>query len=135
MMQTIQDTLAMIKYGVSHAAALIYHDVVAIETDVIAWTADHPTLAPLFKDGVELALQAIRRTGFSVDSLSLVATDIVAAVRGMAALDNSVVGVQAVQDMAMARTGSITDEPEAQQAAEDPKAADPKVPGKPGKKP
>lgn len=95
---TWADRFAAVAHGVEHGAAYLYHQVLAIEGDVTAWTASNPQLTPLIHTGVELAKDAIARTGFPVSLVSIVGQDIVAALRGMAALDNSVVGAQAPAD-------------------------------------
>lgn len=89
---SFRDRLAAIAHGVEHAANVLYHDALAIDATVTNWTRDNPNLGPLINTGLMVAEQAIERTGFPVEEVHLVAVDIIAALRGMAALDNSVVG-------------------------------------------
>lgn len=75
--------ISAIKLG----AATVYHDVVAIETDVTEWKQDHPEIWQLVEKGLTYAVSLLTRTQVPVAALSLVAEDVLAALKQMGAAD------------------------------------------------
>jgi hypothetical protein len=74
----------------SHAAALIYHDVLAVETKIEAWRSDNPALAGLFDQGLQYVSDVATSFGLPVTQGLLVVKTIGAALKQMAANDPTV---------------------------------------------
>ena len=49
--------------GAVSGAALVYHEIVAIQADATTWVADHPEIGPLISAGSSYATQALTGAG------------------------------------------------------------------------
>lgn len=106
---TWADRFAAIAHGIEHGANRVYHEMLAVEADVTRWTSSNPAVLPLIRAGVATATDAIARTGFPVQLISIVGDDLVSALRGIAAADNSVYGAHAMSNKPPAlETGQAT---------------------------
>ena len=76
-------------------AATVYHDVLATGAHITAWEHD-PAVAPLLHIGVQYAAGALARFGVPVDAIEILAPDILAALKALAALDATVPSVAGV---------------------------------------
>lgn len=80
--------------AIEHGAALIYHKVLATGVAVTAWEIDHPELAPLINAGLDYAEDLVfRLTGLPREASALARTDIMAALKVLAAKDATVPSV------------------------------------------
>lgn len=70
-------------------AALIYHDVVAVSTKFEEWRSDNPALTPLFDTAVQYLQTTATAFGLPVAQGLIVVQTIGAALKQMAAADNS----------------------------------------------
>ncbi len=86
--------VADIVAAAEHGAALVYHDILAVEGDVRTWSAAHPEVAPLVADGEKYASTLLQSAGFPVDQINssgrLMATAVMSALKAMAAADATV---------------------------------------------
>lgn len=73
-------------------AASVYHSVLATGSQVLAWEHD-PAVAPLLDVGVAYANSALTRFGVPAGTVSIVAQDVVVALKALAAIDPSVPSV------------------------------------------
>lgn len=76
--------------SIAHGAALVYHQVVAAESNIANWTTSNPTVAPLIQMGLSAANSFASRMGVPTGAISLAAEDIQSALGSMAALDTTV---------------------------------------------
>ena len=80
--------------ALQHDAAWVYHEVVAVEADVTAWTEANPAIAPLVQQALSLAedfvLRCAQSAGVPAPALALVGVDVLAALKQMAAADSTV---------------------------------------------
>jgi hypothetical protein len=83
-------TLSDIIAAAEHGAALVYHEIVAIERDVTQWQQAHPQVGPLIAAGTRYAQQALQSAGVPVASIVDAGTAVVAALKAMAAADPTV---------------------------------------------
>lgn len=68
-------------------AALVYHDVVAVETDIAKWRSDNPKVSDLFDQGVQYVSDVLTAHGIPVIDGVLVVKTLGAAMKKMAAGD------------------------------------------------
>jgi hypothetical protein len=73
-----------------HGAALVYHEIVAIEADATKWSAAHPAIGPLIAAGSNYATQALAAAGVPTAPLVAAGTAVLAALKAMAAADPTV---------------------------------------------
>ena len=89
-MTTVSDIIG----AAEHGAAIVYHDIVAIEADARAWKAAHPEVGPLLDSGVKYATTLLQSAGLPVDQINasgnLMATAVMSALKAMAAADPTV---------------------------------------------
>lgn len=89
------DRVVALEHSVMAAARRVYHHVMAIENDILKWEETHPALQPLLKTAISIAESALLRLGVPAKVITIVAPDIIAALRGMATVDPSVFGADA----------------------------------------
>lgn len=70
-------------------AALIYHDVVAAGHAITDWGTGNPAMVALVEVGLNYATGALTRFGLPGGVVLIVAEDIIAALKHLAALDSS----------------------------------------------
>lgn len=73
----------------THAASWVYHGVLAIESDVAAWTSN-PAINALVKDGMAYMETLLATHGIPVAALGTLEQGFMAALRGLAAADPTV---------------------------------------------
>jgi Trk K+ transport system NAD-binding subunit len=73
-----------------HGAALVYHEVVAIEADATKWSAAHPAVGPLIAAGSNYAMQALSAAGVPTAPIVAAGTAVLAALKALAAADATV---------------------------------------------
>ena len=78
--------------AIGNGAASVYHHVLATGSTITAWEND-PAVAPLIGLGVDYATSALARFGVPVGAVSIVAPDILAALKALAARDSTVPSV------------------------------------------
>ena len=81
--------LANVFHAIGAGAATVYHDVLAVSTDVTTWE-NNPAVAPLLSIGLDYATALLGRLGVPLDAVSLAGADILAGVKALAALDATV---------------------------------------------
>ena len=72
-----------------HAAAWVYHGILAVESDVSAW-ATNPAIQPLVNDGIAYMDTLFTTHGIPVAALGTLEQGLLAALRGLAQSDVSV---------------------------------------------
>lgn len=92
---TWRDRLAAVAHAANHAAARLYHSVLTAEQDVREWHDDNPAMAVFMDSGLAMAKGALTAAGFPVGQVAVLWGDIEAALKTMAAADNSVIGATA----------------------------------------
>ena len=88
-MSSFSDTF----FAVERAAASVYHNVLATGVAVIDWEEDHPDIAPFVRAGLRYAVAAVARTGVPVEAIMILAPDVIAALKCLAAHDATVPSV------------------------------------------
>ena len=73
-----------------HGAALVYHEIVAIEADATTWTAAHPGVASLLSAGTNYATAALTAAGVPVPAIVIAETAVLSALKALAAADPTV---------------------------------------------
>ena len=73
----------------NHAAAWVYHGILAVEQDVSAW-ATNPAIAPLVADGKTYLETLLTTHGVPVAALGTLEQGLMGALRSMAAQDPTV---------------------------------------------
>jgi hypothetical protein len=73
----------------SHAAAWVYHGILAIERDVSAW-ASNPAIQPLVQDGMQYFETLLTTHGIPVNALGTLEQGFMSALRAWAANDPTV---------------------------------------------
>jgi len=76
--------------AVEHGAALVYHEIVAVESDVTQWSANNPEVAPLLKAGIEYAVKMLVGVGLPVPEIVVAGTAVLAVLKALAAADPTV---------------------------------------------
>jgi hypothetical protein len=74
----------------NHGAALVYHEIVAIEGDATKWSAAHPAVGPLIAAGSNYAMQALNAAGVPTAPIVAAGTAVLSALKAMAAADATV---------------------------------------------
>ena len=74
----------------AHGAALVYHQIVAVQNDVTKWEADNPQIAPLVAAGSQYAVSALDSAGIPVLPLVSAGTAVLSALKALAAADPTV---------------------------------------------
>ena len=92
-----------------HGAASVYHEAVALESDVTKWTVDNPQIGALVDEGLALADDYLTRyagaLGLPLPAISLVGHDMVAALKAIAAADATVPSGGPVPEKVVAEQG------------------------------
>jgi hypothetical protein len=70
-----------------HGAALVYHEIVAIEEDATKWSAAHPAVGPMIAAGSNYAIQALSAAGVPTVPIVTAGTAVLSALKAMAAAD------------------------------------------------
>ena len=83
---SLSDLLA----AVDHAAGLVYHEIVTVESDVTQWTAAHPQVQPLVAAGTAYLGQLLQASGIPASEFLTGGTALLAALKAMAAADPTV---------------------------------------------
>ena len=73
-----------------HGAALVYHEIVAIEADATKWSAAHPSVGPLIAAGSTYAMQALSAAGLPTAPIFAAGTAVLSALKALAAADPTV---------------------------------------------
>lgn len=76
--------------GIEHGANTVYHRVVALEDDLTKWESGNPALAGLVEEGLAYAESFITRMGVPVGAVVVVGSDVLAALKALAAADPTV---------------------------------------------
>jgi hypothetical protein len=76
--------------GIEHGANTVYHRVVAVEEDVTKWETSNPELTALVSEGLAYAESFLTRMGVPVGAVVIVGSDILAAMKALAAADPTV---------------------------------------------
>ena len=84
------EKLKAIELAAQHGAAMVYHDVVAVETDVHKWMDSHPGVAALLGQGITMATDWLKGHGIPVDQIEIGFNDVLAYLRQLAAQDASI---------------------------------------------
>lgn len=71
-------------------AALVYHDILAVEANITNWRHDNPVLSAMIDQGVEYGVRFLKAHGIPFDNLDLAKNAVLATLRDMAADDASV---------------------------------------------
>jgi len=82
--------LSDILAAAEHGAALVYHEIVAIQADATTWSAAHPEVAPLISAGTAYATQALAAAGVPVPVIVTAGTAVLSALKALAAADPTV---------------------------------------------
>lgn len=73
-----------------HGAATVYNDVVKAEQEVSNWRADHPEIGPLIDGAASYAETLLTAAGIPLPAIVSAGQGVMAALKEMAAADNSV---------------------------------------------
>lgn len=76
--------------GIEHGANTVYHRVLAVENDLTKWEASNPELTALVGEGLAYADSFLTRMGVPVGAVVVVGSDILAALKALAAADPTV---------------------------------------------
>jgi hypothetical protein len=82
--------LSDILAAAEHGAALVYHEIVAIQADATNWTTDHPEVKPLISAGTNYAVQALIASGLPLPMIVTGGMAVLSALKAMAAADPTV---------------------------------------------
>ena len=88
-MSTIDDFFTAMHKG----ASLVYHDILAIEQEVVKWRLDNPAIAALVAQGVEYGKLFLQAHGIPIAAAEVAANAVLATLRDMASEDSSVPSV------------------------------------------
>lgn len=70
-----------------HGAALVYHEIVAIQEDATTWSGQHPEIGQLIAAGTAFTAQAMAGAGVPVPAFVTAGTAVLSALKAMAAMD------------------------------------------------
>lgn len=76
--------------GIEHGANTVYHRVLAVEADLTKWEASNPELTTLVGEGLAYSESFLTRMGVPVGAVVVVGSDILAALKALAAADPTV---------------------------------------------
>lgn len=76
--------------AVTHAAASVYHHVLAAETDVKRWSTENPAIKDCITKGVDIANSFFEGLETSKPPVAVVEQGVVAALKHLAAVDTTV---------------------------------------------
>jgi hypothetical protein len=87
---SIETGFASFFVAIEHGAASVYHQVVATGVAVSAWEEAHPEIQPLIAIGQTYATSTLTRFGVPVGAVEVVGSDVLTALKQMAARDATV---------------------------------------------
>jgi hypothetical protein len=93
--------------AMAHGAALVYHDVLAVETTVANWTSSNPEVAALLAKGVEYATPFLAAYGINVPAVEVAASAVLSALKSMAAADATVPSIATAAAGAIAAAAKV----------------------------
>ncbi len=85
----------MVEYA-EKGAALVYHDVLAIQINATKWSEQNPAIASLLQRGVTYVLSLLAADGLPTRDVWLVATTVEAALKELAANDPTIPSISGV---------------------------------------
>ena len=90
---TIESTVHASFAAIEKGAALVYHKILATGVEITAWEASDPVVGAMVQNGIDYATAALTRFGMPVATIEIVADDLLAALKSLAALDATVPSV------------------------------------------
>jgi hypothetical protein len=82
--------------AVEKGASSVYHKILTVEGDFTAWEAANPAVKPLVDEAITYAKGMLARFGVPTGVISIVADDVLASLKQMAATDATVSSVPGV---------------------------------------